>query len=197
MVTLRRHNTDLTYCHSPPYNALKVDVWSLGATIWEMAQAEPPFSEVQDSRLIPHRWPSLRQSEIYSRSFHDFLHLCSQPSSLRPDPDELLKVRLPSSYRNVVFTPVPRHHSSVTPVADRLFSSFSPIAEILRGLHLGDKAQARMGQYRCHNLYFIIPSCICCHHSPDTYSGSTIAHLHLLLCFASHSFARRHCVSLQ
>jgi len=73
------------------YNALKVDVWSLGATVWEMAQAEPPFSDITDPRQMPDRWPPLHQPEIYSRSFHDFLHLCSQPSSSRPDPDELLK----------------------------------------------------------------------------------------------------------
>ncbi|KAI0920551.1 hypothetical protein AcV5_010260 [Taiwanofungus camphoratus] len=73
------------------YNALKVDVWSLGATVWEMAQAEPPFSDITDPRQMADRWPPLHQPGMYSRSFHDFLHLCSQPSSLRPDPDELLK----------------------------------------------------------------------------------------------------------
>jgi len=73
-----------------PYNALKVDVWSVGATVWETAQAEPPFADVQDPRLIGDRWPPLHQPEIYSRSFHEFLRLCSEPSSSRPDPSQLL-----------------------------------------------------------------------------------------------------------
>ncbi|CCM00708.1 uncharacterized protein FIBRA_02748 [Fibroporia radiculosa] len=76
---------------SGSYNALKVDVWSLGATVWELAQAEPPFSDVADPNQMNDRWPQLRQHEIYSRSFHDFLHLCSEPSSSRPNPAELLK----------------------------------------------------------------------------------------------------------
>jgi serine/threonine protein kinase len=75
-----------------PYNTLKVDVWSLGATVWETAQAAPPFTDVQDPRLIGDRWPPLHQPEIYSRSFHEFLRLCSEPSSTRPDPSELLDV---------------------------------------------------------------------------------------------------------
>ena len=75
-----------------PYNALKVDVWSVGATVWETAQAEPPFADVQDPRLIGDRWPPLHKPEIYSRYFHEFLRLCSQPSSCRPDPSELLNV---------------------------------------------------------------------------------------------------------
>ncbi|EGO28609.1 hypothetical protein SERLADRAFT_380519 [Serpula lacrymans var. lacrymans S7.9] len=72
------------------YNAMKVDVWSLGATVWELAQTEPPFADVQDPREIGDQWPSLSHPEYYSRAFHDFLRLCSRPSSSRPNPSELL-----------------------------------------------------------------------------------------------------------
>ncbi|KAG1732620.1 uncharacterized protein EDB91DRAFT_1151105 [Suillus paluster] len=72
------------------YNALKVDIWSLGATVWELAQTEPPFADVQDPRQIGAQWPALRQPELYSRAFHDFLRLCSRPSVSRPNANELL-----------------------------------------------------------------------------------------------------------
>jgi len=72
----------------PPYNALKVDVWSLGATVWEMAQTEPPFFETQP---YGDRWPPLRQPNLYSPPFHDFLRKCSEPPSSRPNPSDLLK----------------------------------------------------------------------------------------------------------
>jgi len=72
-----------------PYDAMKVDVWSLGATVWETAETEPPFSDVKDPRMFGNRWPVLSHPEVYSRSFHDFLRLCSRPSSSRPDPSEL------------------------------------------------------------------------------------------------------------
>ncbi|KZT23011.1 kinase-like protein [Neolentinus lepideus HHB14362 ss-1] len=73
------------------YDALKVDVWSLGATTWEMAQSEPPFSDIQNPRDFPEQWPALDQSDLYSESFHDFLDLCSRPHSIRPTPAELLE----------------------------------------------------------------------------------------------------------
>ena len=67
--------------------------------MWELVHGEPPFADVQDTRHIaPVQLPPVRQPEAFSRSFHDFLHLCSQPAASRPDPEELLEVlfyRLP------------------------------------------------------------------------------------------------------
>ncbi|KAF9480273.1 hypothetical protein BDN70DRAFT_857053 [Pholiota conissans] len=75
----------------PPYDALTVDVWSLGATVWEMAQQDPPFVDTQQ---LADRWPPLRQPELFSPAFHDFLRKCSEPASVRPSPSELLKSSL-------------------------------------------------------------------------------------------------------
>jgi hypothetical protein len=55
-----------------------------------MAQTEPPFSDTQQ---FADRWPPLRQPELYSPAFHDFLRKCSEPPSSRPNPSDLLKVR--------------------------------------------------------------------------------------------------------
>ena len=76
-----------------PYNARKVDVWSVGATLWELAEAEPPFSRFEDFQNIPDELPKLSQPNIFSRQFHDFLLMCSLPPDDRPTASELLQVR--------------------------------------------------------------------------------------------------------
>ena len=79
-----------------PYDARKVDVWSAGATTWEMAESVPPFMqmEIEDPRQLPKRWPALREADRYSRSLHDFLILCSNPPKERPGANDLLTVSL-------------------------------------------------------------------------------------------------------
>lgn len=72
------------------YDANKVDVWSLGATAWEMAETDPPFMDVEDPLRVPDIWPPLSQPEKYSQSFHEFLSFCSSPASTRPSAHELL-----------------------------------------------------------------------------------------------------------
>ena len=77
-----------------PYNALKVDVWSLGATAWEMAECNPPFMEmdVSDPRRLPRRWPPLSEKDRWTPAFAEFLELCSRPERERPSAAELLNV---------------------------------------------------------------------------------------------------------
>ena len=78
------------------YNALKVDVWSLGATTWEMAECNPPFidMDVSDPRRLPKQWPPLSEQGRWSPAFVDFLDLCSKPERERPSPAFLLSVSL-------------------------------------------------------------------------------------------------------
>jgi serine/threonine protein kinase len=82
------------------YDPLKVDVWSLGATAWELAAGVPPFADVEDPRALesiyklpPLPPPEDEDEEVMSRSFHDFLHLCAQPVTSRAEVDGLLNVR--------------------------------------------------------------------------------------------------------
>ncbi|CAK5271133.1 unnamed protein product [Mycena citricolor] len=70
------------------YDPLKVDVWSVGATIWELAEATPPFA---DTQVPEDRWPALTQPDLYPPAFHDFLTRCSEPAASRPTPAALLQ----------------------------------------------------------------------------------------------------------
>jgi len=84
----------LAFSYSGLYDPLKVDVWSLGATTWELVHGNPPFEDVKDPRdMVGGLLPPVREPEAFSQPFHDFLHLCSQPAASRPDPDELFDVR--------------------------------------------------------------------------------------------------------
>jgi serine/threonine-protein kinase CLA4 len=87
------------------YDPLKVDVWSLGATAWELAAGVPPFSDIEDPHELgtTYELPPLpedtEKNETMTRAFYDFLHLCAQPVTSRAEPDELLNVCLPCSFQ--------------------------------------------------------------------------------------------------
>lgn len=105
--TLQKHDTfigtpywmapELVLCETfrdNPYD-YKVDLWSLGITLIEFAQMEPPNSEMSPMRVLlkiqKSEPPKLDQPSRWSKEFNDFLAkiLIKDPTH-RPDTDVLL-----------------------------------------------------------------------------------------------------------
>jgi len=74
----------------------KVDIWSLGIMVMEMAEGEPPYMEFPPLRalfLITTKGiPALKEPEKWTADFQDFVSKCliKDPED-RPGADELLK----------------------------------------------------------------------------------------------------------
>jgi len=82
----------------------KVDIWSLGIMIMEMAEGEPPYMDFPPLRalfLITTKGiPDLQHPEKWSSDFKDFTRRClEKEAELRPDASELLQVQAtPSNF---------------------------------------------------------------------------------------------------
>ncbi|XP_011254400.1 serine/threonine-protein kinase 10 isoform X3 [Camponotus floridanus] len=106
--TLQKHDTfigtpywmapEVVLCETfrdNPYD-FKVDIWSLGITLIEFAQMEPPNHEMSPMRVLlkiqKSDPPKLDQPSKWSKEFNDFIAktLIKDPSS-RPTADDLLK----------------------------------------------------------------------------------------------------------
>lgn len=78
-----------------PYD-YKADIWSLGITLIELAQMDPPNHEMTPMRVLlkiqKSDPPMLEQPSKWSREFSDFLRLClTKDPEQRPSAAELLK----------------------------------------------------------------------------------------------------------
>ncbi|EDV22887.1 uncharacterized protein TRIADDRAFT_28410 [Trichoplax adhaerens] len=80
------------------YNT-QADIWSLGITLIELAESQPPYAEMQPTRvlfkIVRAEPPILASNTKWSDSFHDFLRKClvKDPSG-RSTVEQLLKVSI-------------------------------------------------------------------------------------------------------
>ena len=75
----------------------QVDIWSLGITLIEFAQMEPPNHEMSPMRVLlkiqKSDPPKLDQPSKWSKDFNDFIAKCLiKDPSQRPTAEEILKV---------------------------------------------------------------------------------------------------------
>jgi p21-activated kinase 1 len=72
---------------------MKVDVWSLGATVWELIEGETPFENEPNGPSD--RLPEITRTDLQqvSQGLLGFLNLCEAPAERRPTARSLLKVR--------------------------------------------------------------------------------------------------------
>ncbi|XP_018428415.1 PREDICTED: serine/threonine-protein kinase 10-like [Nanorana parkeri] len=68
-------------CKDAPYD-YKADVWSLGVTLIELAETQPPNHEMNPTRvllkILKSKPPSLKYRHLWSPEFKSFLHKCLQ-----------------------------------------------------------------------------------------------------------------------
>lgn len=74
----------------------KVDVWSLGVMMIEMAEREPPYMDLPPLRALflitTKEFPGLKEPEKWSNLFSDFVSQClKKDSAERPEATDLLK----------------------------------------------------------------------------------------------------------
>ena len=101
-VGCKKTYTISVYFLPQPYD-FKVDIWSLGITLIECAQMEPPYHEMSPMRVLlkiqKSEPPGLDRPSKWSREFNDFLKcsLVKDPNQ-RPRSEELLKVSATSGW---------------------------------------------------------------------------------------------------
>jgi len=114
---------------SGPYNALKVDVWSLGPTVWEMAQAKPLFSNVANRWSMTSTLPTRSLLAIIPRIFAIVFSTCINKSGSKHFVRRKFSALI---FAMMLTSSVSRLRSSETPVDVPSFFNFYRNVELSR-----------------------------------------------------------------